>query len=392
MAFENNRELAVASLEVQRAASRLRWSGRLENPELEISASGDGIGLDEDESVYEVAFSQRFPLTAKLKREKDVRRHQVILAEAEIAERRRQLAGEVDLAIVNLLATREEVRLQNKLVALNREILAFLREQVKRGEASSLEVTQTMLSGRAMEQEVKSLAARETQQLLALNKTMGLDAERSVQLEQSFAVPGEKPPTTADRGALLARRPDYVLALAKIDEAEAAIALEETRKWEDVSVKLFVERENAVDDPNGLERNTFAGVGVSIPLPLRNRNQDGIAQARIDLEEANRVIEAARFRIESEAQEAYRLRADAWELAREASGEIMSLAERNLDEFRTAYQQGQASLVQVQRAQEQILEVRTAAAVFAADYHRAAAKVRLVTGQYPGLSISKKAK
>lgn len=392
MAFENNRELAVASLAVKRAASRQRWSGRLENPELEVALNGDGIGLDEGESNYEVALSQKFPLTAKLKREKDVRRHQVILAEAEIAERRRELAGEVDLAIVELLATREEIRLQNRLVKLSREILEFLRAQVERGEVSSLEVTQAMLSGRFLEQAAKSLVARETQQMLALNKIIGLDAETALQVTQDVSLPGESPSTNAELGAILTRRPDYVLALAKVDEAEAAIALEQSKKWEDVSLKLFVEGENAVDEPIGLERNTFAGVGISIPLPLRNRNQDGIAQAEIDREEAGRTIEAARFRIESEAEEAYRQRLDAWELARGASGEILSLAEKNLDDFNKAYQQGQASLLQVQRAQEQILEVRTAATAFSGDYHRAAARVRLVTGAYPGLPVTSPSK
>ena len=80
------------------------------------------------------------------------------------------------------------------------------------------------------------------------------------------------------------------------------------------------------------------------------------------------------------------MRLDAWELAREASGEILALAEKNLDEFRDAYQKGQSSLLQVQRAQEQILEVRSAATQFVGDYHRAAAQVRFVTGNYPGLS------
>ena len=93
MAFANHPDLKVAAIQIDRAASRLRWSGRLENPELELSVSDDGVGLDEGEGNYSVAFAQRFPLTARLRNEKGLRRHQVILAEAEIAERRRELAG-----------------------------------------------------------------------------------------------------------------------------------------------------------------------------------------------------------------------------------------------------------------------------------------------------------
>ncbi|MEX2578772.1 MAG: TolC family protein [Verrucomicrobiales bacterium] len=388
LAFRNNRELGIAALEVERAASRLRWSGRLDNPELELSASSDAVGLGDDESTYEVAFSQRFPLTSKLRREKDVRRHQVILAEAEVAERRRELAGKVDLAVVELLATRERIRLQRQLAELNREILEFLRDQVKRGEVSALEVTQATLNGRTMEQQVASLLARETQQRLALNQTIGVDATTAVNIKGSPRLPESPPPTEANLREILSRRPDHVLALAKIDEAEAGVALEEAKRWEDVSVRFFVEGENAVDDPGGLERNTFAGVGISIPLPLRRRNQEGIDRARIDREAAGRGVDSVQFEIRSEAEEAYRQRRDAWDLAREASGDILGLAEQNLEEFRKAYQEGQASLLQVQRAQEQILEVRDAAIGFATDYHRADARVRFVTGDYPGLVVS----
>lgn len=385
-AYRNNREFAVAALEVKRAAARLRWSGRLDNPELEFSIDDDGVGSNEGEGNYEVALSQRFPLTSKLKREKDLRRYQVLLAEAEIAERRRELAHEVDEAIVEILATRESIRLQKRLVGLNREIVDFLRSQAREGLISGLEVTQASLNGRSLEQASRSLQTQETQQRIALNRLLGLDAETSVSVEEDFSLPASQPSTKAELGPILARRPDHVLALAKIDEANAAIAFENAKRWEDVSVKLFVEGEDSVDDPTGLESNTFAGFGVSIPLPLRKRNQEGIAQAEIDREEADRSVEAARFRIQSEAEEAYRLRLDAWELAREASGEILALAEENLDEFRDAYQKGQSSLLQVQRAQEQILEVRSAATQFIGDYHRAAAQVRLVTGNYPGLS------
>ncbi len=392
MAFRNNRELGIATLEIDRAASRLQWSGRLENPELEVSASGDGIGSDEGESNYEVAFTQSFPLTAKLKNERGLRRYQVILAEAEISEKRRALAGGVDLAIVDLLATREAIRLERQLVGLNKEIVSLLSAQAERGEISKFEVNQAILSGRTREQSLKSLELVEKQQRLKLNQALGVDPDSAIQIEGDLRLPGESPSFDVSLETILQQRPDYVLALAKIDEANAAIVLEESNRWEDLSVKLFVEGDESVDAPNGLDRNTFAGIGFSLPLPLRKRNQDGIAQAQIDREAANQEVDAVRFRIRAECEEAFHERADAWSLAREASGEILDLAEENLEGFRTAYEQGQTSIIKVQTAQEQILELRTAAINFGAAYHRASARVRKATGSYPGLSLSRPAK
>jgi cobalt-zinc-cadmium efflux system outer membrane protein len=386
-AFSNNREISIAALEIKRALSKLKWSGRLDNPELEIEATSDEPGNDEDEGSFTVGFTQNFPLTAKLKHERNLRHYQVILAEAEIAERRRELSGKVDAAIVELMTTRAKIEVSNQLVALNKKMVDFLKTQVEQGVVSSLDVMQATLSGRTLEQQSKLLVAEAKQNRLALNKIIGLDPETDLVINSSFSLPGSKPGIDVALQTVLQQRPDYVLSLAKIDETQAAITLEEAKRWEDVSLKLFVEQDDAVDEPEGFDGNTFAGVGISIPLPLRNRNQEGIEQARINHEAASKSVDAARFEIRAECEEAFHQRTDAWRLAREASGEILGLAEKNLEEFRKAYQQGQASLIQVQRAQEQVLELKTGSLELVAEYHRANAAVRLATGSYPGLSV-----
>lgn len=389
LAFANKRELKIAALEIRRAASRVRWAGRLENPELELSASDDGVGLDEGEGNYEIAFSQRFPLTSKLKKEKSLRTWQVVLAEAEIAERRRELAGEVDRAIIELLATREKIRIGREGVALNKEIVRFLEEKREMGEISKLDVMQANLSGRTLEQEVKLLRTQENQQRLTLNQLIGLKAGTALNLTGTLELPASRPATQGDISVILSRRPDHVLALARIDEARAAIALEESKRWEDISVKAFVEGEAVNDNPTGLEKNTFVGVGISIPLPFRQRNEDGIAQAQINVEAAAGGVEAARFNVQAECEEAWQSRLDSWELAREARGDLLRLAEENLTDFREAYARGEATLTQVQKAQEQVLALRASATAFLADYHLAEARVRYVTGAYPGLTLSR---
>lgn len=392
MAFANHPDLKVAAIQIDRAASRLRWSGRLENPELELSVSDDGVGLNEGEGNYSVAFAQRFPLTARLRNEKGLRRHQVILAKAEIAERRRELAGEIDLALIELLAVQERRRLVADGISLNDEIQGFLEKLAAAGEVSKLDAMQAKLAARTLGQERERLAAQEKQQRLALLRLLGLEATTDLPLDASLLLPEAAPPSQAELETILSRRPDHVLALAKIDQASAALVLEESKRWEDVSLKFFVEGEKSTDAPNGLERNTFTGIGLSIPLPLRQRNEDGIAQAKLDGEEATRSVEAARFQIRGECEEAYRARSDSWLLASEAAGELPTLAKQQLEAVRAAHGIGEATFLQVRQAQEQLLEVRGAALDFLTDYHRAEARVRLVTGAYPGLATSTESK
>jgi len=388
-AFGHNPELHAAELTLERARARLRWTGRLANPELELTGSDDGAGLDDEEGALEISLRQRFPLTRRLRSEKEVSRSQILLAEAEIAERRRQLATEVDRALIQALALRERIRRERELVELNGEIVRFLQERAEVGEASPLDVTQAKLGGRKLGREVAMLAGEERQQGLRLRALLGLEPDVPLSLSPRLRLPARAPagePVELQR--VIRQRPDYVLALGRSREADALLALERARRWEDVSVRLFVEKERSVDEPEGFERNTLLGMGIAVPLPLWRRNQGGIAQAQIGRREASRELDALEFRIRSECRQALEQQRSAYRLAREARGELLALAEQNLADFRTAHRQGQASLLQLQRAQEQVLAVRTAAVEAVADYHRAAAQVRFVRGDYPGLDVA----
>jgi cobalt-zinc-cadmium efflux system outer membrane protein len=387
LALSNNPDIAVAEFEIQRAKSRLRWSGRLENPELEISAADDVIDNRDNERSLEIAFSQRYPITSRLRDEKNVRRAQVLIAEAEIAEQRRQLAYQVDRASSELLASRAKQFLVRKLAKLNNEIIEFQQPSVARGEISSLDVTQTKLTGRFLDQRISLLSNQERQQSFALAKLLGIEATQKIRIKDGFRFPLTRP-TTGSRlsdAQLFQRRPDHLLTLVQHDVAQAEALLAQAERWEDIAFKVFVEREQAVDAPDGLESNTFAGIGISIPLPIRQQNEGAIERAHIDTEAAEKSRTAREFHIRSEYQAALQLAIDSHSLAAEASGEVIELAEKNLEDYRRAYEQGQANLLQVQRAQEQVLELHQASLELVADYQLAEAYLRFVSGSYPGI-------
>lgn len=390
LALETNRDLRIAAFQIDLAKSRSRWSGRLANPELEISATNDSIGLDDNEAVYEIAFAQKFPVTSRLKNEREVRRVQVLLAEAELAEQRRQLAFEVDQLATELLALQAKTARQQLLIELNEEITEFLKSRAAAGEVSSLDVTQALLNGRSLAREAAVLEARAKKLSLELNQMIGFDSGHKLDLEGDLSFPDSRPANGLAVDPILAKRPDHAAKLIQADVARAELALEDSKQWEDVAVKLFLEREHAVDDPSGLERNTFAGIGFSIPLPLRNRNEDGIEQAEIQIEIQDKTVEASEFAIRSEIEAALQARLSAWGLANQASGEILELAEKNLADFRRAYENGQASLLQVQRAQEQLLELQTARTDLERDYHLAEAALRFAAASYPNLNPTAK--
>ncbi|MEZ5325890.1 MAG: TolC family protein [Verrucomicrobiales bacterium] len=382
-AVRNNPELSVAALEIERAKSRLRWAGRLENPELELSSSTDQFGLNEDEGSFEIAFSQRFPVTSRLRDEKTVRKHDVDLAEIEFQVRQRQLAYEVDKAALTLLATERKALLQSQLIELNKGIVTFMANRVELGEMSPLDVTQASLNGQLLDQELGTARAAITDARSRLQKLLGTDPDQTVSISDSLVLSPEAPSSSIDLNAVLQNRPDYASLLAFGDLGRAQLSLATAQRWDDISVKLFASRELAQDAPEGLERNTFAGIGLSIPLPLRNRNEQAIEEAKIDIEKARRARGAKMFEIHSELRAALKAREAAHQLALSASGEALELAKKNFNDFKAAQQTGQASLLQVQQAQTQLLQLENSALEFQKNYHITETEVRFIAGTYP---------
>jgi len=382
-AVVDNPELAVAVMEIARAKSRLRWAGRLENPELELSSSTDQLGLNEDEGTFEIAFSQRFPITSRLKDEKVVRKHDVELAEIEFQVRQRQLAYEVDKAWIELKTVqRSEVR-QKDLLKLNREISTFLEGRAKVGEASPLDATQAALNGKLLEQELGVTRARVVEAMSTLGQLIGLQPGAVIMPEGDVSPPKSAPPVQWDLQTALANRPDYSALLTSGDLGRAQLALAMSQRWDDIALKVFAERERANDEPGGLERNSLVGIGISIPLPLRNRNEQAIEEAKIDIEKVRRARGAKAFEIHSELKKALQARLSAYELLQSALNNALPLAKKNFDAFRSAQQDGLASPLQVQQAQEQLLQLETSALALRKNYEMLDAEVRFIGGTYP---------
>ncbi|MDA1043634.1 MAG: TolC family protein [Verrucomicrobia bacterium] len=383
LAFQNNHAIRIAAQEEAQAELRLKWAGRLANPELGLDYQDDALGQDENEGSFGLAITQELPLSSRRGDEKRLSLAQLDLTRAELADQRRQLAHAVDKAMIQLALVRGAIAFERELEALNTEIVDFLSLQVERGEASALELTQTILTGRILAQQVQTQEAEARRQTIQLKQLLGLDSQTEIILDNFLTLPKQAPAPAPAIEALLSNRPDYLVAQARMAQAEGALELEKSKRWEDVSFRIFMERERAIDTPGGLERNTLAGMGITIPLPIVQRNQDGIAAAMLTRETASLSIQALQFRIRNEYDQARQSCTDTYEVAKTLSKELLTLADRNFADLRRAYENGQASLFQVQQAQEQVLELKSSTLAAIAAYHTAESVLRFATGNTP---------
>ncbi len=162
--------------------------------------------------------------------------------------------------------------------------------------------------------------------------------------------------------------------------AEAAIALAKSQRWQDVAVRLFLEHEVAVDEPIGLERNSFVGIGFSLPLPLRTPEARLTDQPRGELAAAQASTAALAAQIRNEIATSNEIVAERRRIWVEASGETLELARRHVREMWEAWERSKVTLNRLQQAQDRALNLETAAVDSLRAFHQARAHLWHVSG------------
>lgn len=371
----HNPALTAARLRIDEAQGRMQQAGRLTNPEISFEFKHDDRYR---EGNIGISFDQKFPLTARLRLEKNLSAQEVRGAELEVLDQQRVLVSQAQALGVRLLSLEQQRALRQQQSALAGELSAFAAKRAEVGELSALDAAQaqvdaqrTLLEGRLLETERVSL-------LGTLKPLLGVGAH------EELRITGELPPLSMpSKAQAWGQRPDYQIAKLKEAAAGNETKLAKTGKWEDLSAGVFVEEERAEDAPNGLERTPFFGIRVSLPLPLWNKNEGKVNEKTAAAKRTALETKALALAIENEAAAA-RADMDAqMKLASDTKGKLLPLVLQQTDKLEKAYQQGQTDLLTVLRAREQRLQLEAAVLTALRDFHLARLRYESATGVTP---------
>src|SRR5262245_22536250 len=95
IAIQNNNDLKAAQYNISLAKARLTQAGLWPNPSLNLLNTDDKLLTNEGEYTRSAGFSQAFPLSGRIGKQKNVARVDVALARAEIRNAKRLLKGAV---------------------------------------------------------------------------------------------------------------------------------------------------------------------------------------------------------------------------------------------------------------------------------------------------------
>ncbi len=369
-----NPDLAAARLRIQEALGRMNQAGRLANPELETSFEHNAKSF---EGKLEIGFSQRFPLTGRLRLEKEVSLTELKSSEAEVREGERQLVGQAREAVVKVLAARQQRELLREQSVISRRFADFLSEITAKGEGSALDAGQAKLEAASLAMEIRQLEAAEAALIGGLKPLLGMRPGEALHVSGTLAAPA-LPAAPVDP----ARRPDFQAARLAALAAAQGVALEQSRRYEDVEGGIFAAAERNDDEPIGREDENIIGLRLKIPLPWWNRNEGAIqeAQARQQRKEMEATALARNIRLEAEAA---RAEMKEWaDVIREINETLLPLADRQSTLAETTYRDGQGEIQAVLRSREKRVQLAVSRLDALREFHLARVRHETATGKF----------
>lgn len=363
--------LRAARLAIDEARGRETASGRRSNPELGFEFKHDDrFG----EGAMGFSFDQRFPLTARLRLEKQVSALEVKTAELEVAEQQRGLAEEALLVAVKLLSLDRQRELRKQQVELAQKLADFAVKRAESGEMSALDAAQAQIDAQRAILDERLLDAERTTLIGELRPLLGIPASDGVVI--IGALPEMMMPEAKDWST----RPDFQLAKLKEKLAASRIDLARAGKWQDVSAGVFVEGERTEDEPGGLRRTPFAGVRLSVPLPIWNKNEGAVQTATASAQRAALETKALAQHIAQEMAAAREQMTAQLKLADETRTRLLPLVVQQTENLQKAFEQGQADLVALLRAREQALQLEAAGIAATREFHLARVRYESANG------------
>ncbi|MGE9290961.1 MAG: TolC family protein [Puniceicoccales bacterium] len=379
-ALLHNLELEAARTVLARAQAQSIDAGRLSNPELGFRGKSDFLDGGVGEHNLEIGIAQRFPVTDRLSREREVAAIEIELAQIEIEMGELQLAAETAEVYFTVQAQIAKRQLEEERLELTQRLADFLETRVLAAEASPLETKRLRMEEFQIGQELADLEIAEDQSRARLADLLGLPAGQEFTLNEILydQILEPLPPLAED---WLTKHPAYRYRALGVDLASEQISLARAGRWGDVGVELFFESKYEGDNASTLERENLVGLGVGIPLPILQQNRGKIEASRADRREAALRLEAIRQRLHREA----RLQAETAHHAREHlkvyTEGVSELMEESLSEVEMAYAQGQIDFDALLRLREQTLEIRQHQIELHLEYANARIQWAAATGQ-----------
>ena len=354
LALRHNPDLAAYSLEVRALEASTLQAGLAPNPEIDVEMENFGGnselgGFNQAETT--LMLSQEILLGDKIKKRVLASALKSDLAAWEYEGKRIETITKVKKGFTEVLAAREKINLNEKLLKISMDFQANINRLIKAGKVNSVEASRARVIVSTIQMNIKraKLALRSAKSYLAslwgntypnFNEVIGtIDSLQPVPPIEKFQ-------------ALLKQNPALARYDKELEQKQAVIELEKAKTIPDVSVGAGFRRFNETDD------GAFV-VAVSIPIPIRDRNQGGIAEAITRYTKTKRKLIALETRLNAELSSIYNTLITLHDEVRTLKNEILPEAEKAFKIIREGSMGGRFTLLDVLDAERTFFEARS---------------------------------
>lgn len=390
--FAQNREIQAVQQRLAEARGQLRQAGNRPVPTLESSAgSGRPLGTTGEEE-YSIGYFQPIETGGKRPKRLLVAEKEVELAEAELAERKRQLSYEIKARYIDAVTSQYKVEAIDRIVGVNREAYRLVDARVQRDDAAPLDRQLLLVEMNRTEAQRAMIAGQAQSAEVELRRAAALPSSEPLKLAAA-AVAAPVPAITLEelRRRAMEGRPDLRVARTLAAESTAELSLVQAQGRPDVTVSAhYARRYSQFEDPIRVtgrgsplllqDRDNVLTLGVSVPLQTRKRNQGNVEAAAARQNAAQLRGRHLEVTAGLEVEAAWARYEAARKTVEIFHRGVVDESNRNLMIIRQAYELGQLRLLDVLNEQRRLLETQLSAIDAEAELARSAAELERAAG------------
>jgi cobalt-zinc-cadmium efflux system outer membrane protein len=301
-ALEQNSELKFYRAEIAVGKGGLKTAGVIRNPELSTqtgykNARDNSGGTLGEGGTFALSANQTFEYPGRIALRKAIAKGDIKLAELHLAQFRLILAARVRALVYGVFIAQEKLTTVRE-VADRFEALSNVLAQ--RGPAG----TTPILEARIIEANALTLRRQEREAELAtktplvqLNQLRGKPVTAPVQLTGARVAFTEPPPLPRLLDSAVSNAFEIRIREAELTQQGFKVSLSKNERYPAITVGPYYSYEKAAD------QEQQAGIGISLPLPLWDRNAGTIQSAKAREEQAQASLLTAQREVERRVAE-----------------------------------------------------------------------------------------
>jgi len=366
MALGSHPAITEARARVASTRGQYIQAGLPFNPVLQYQS--EEIGNEDSTGLHSVQVSQQFVTANKLGIAQQVQAREIQKQEAELRLAELRVLTRVRAAFASAIVSQRRAEIAGQIVELAEESLRSVNALLEAEETSKI----TLLQAR-VEAEQSRIAAENAQTQLQANLRT-LAAAAGTQTLPPGPLSGDIGDglTDAPWEALLAEistnSPELSRAGSELERAKWSLQLACAQVTPNVTGTVGVGVDAFSDD-------TFAVIGVSVPLPIRNRNQGNIRSARADIAAASAAIQNTQLSLEARLAESvgrYQVALQRYERLQQS---VVPTSEETYELSLQAFNAGETDFLQLLTAQRTLFTTRLNVLAAAGQAKQAAAEI-----------------